>query len=87
VKGNSPEPSTSSFNANEIDPRSRLGFHLDDKRKLIPTGRCEVGIAPKLKLNVKFSEFTFESDEKVDKNSYCFTNCKKKYKKMQKLLR
>jgi hypothetical protein len=51
-------------NANEIDPRSRLGFHLDDKRKLIPTGRCEVGIAPKLILNVKFSEFTFESDRK-----------------------
>jgi hypothetical protein len=48
---------------------------------LIPTGRCEVGKAPKLKLIVKFSEFTFESDCKknVDKNSYRFT----KYKKIQ----
>jgi hypothetical protein len=32
---------------------------------LIPTGRCEVGKASKLKLIVKFSEFTFESDKKT----------------------
>jgi hypothetical protein len=32
---------------------------------LIPTGRCEVGIAPKWKLNDKFSEVTFESETKT----------------------
>jgi hypothetical protein len=50
------------LNENKVNPRLRLGFHLDDKLKLIPTGRCEVGKAPKLKLNVKFSESTFESE-------------------------